>query len=71
MTGFARQFASAASRGPGWTFGTASEALTRAYNPRGYLDVYFLLGSSRRIAYIGSAPASTMSQLLASAGGRT
>ena len=68
MAGFARQFAGAASRGPGWTFGTASEALTRAYNPRGYLDIYFLLGSSGRVAYIGSAPASTMSQFLAHAG---
>lgn len=68
MAGFARQFAGAASRGPGWTFGTASPALTRAYNPQGYLDVYFLLGSSGRVAYIGAAPASTMSQLLARAG---
>src|SRR5262249_4574909 len=68
---FARQRAGAASRDPGWTFGTASQALTRAYNPRGYLDVYFLLDSSGRVAYINSAPASTMSQLLAHAGGLT
>ena len=71
MTSFARQLAGAASRDPGWTFGTASQALTRAYNPRGYLDVYFLLDSSGRVAYINSAPASTMSQLLAHAGGLT
>jgi thiol-disulfide isomerase/thioredoxin len=68
VTGFARQYAGAASRSPGWTFGTASPALTRAWNPHGYLDVYFLLGSSGRIAYINAAPASTMSQLLARAG---
>jgi hypothetical protein len=68
MAGFARQFAGAAYHDRGWTFGTASQALTRGYNPQGYLDVYFLLGSSGRVAYINSAPASTMSQLLAHAG---
>ena len=41
------------------------------YNPQGYLDVYFLLGSSGRVAYVSSAPASTMSQLLARVGGLT
>jgi len=71
MAAFGRQFAGAAYHGPGWTFGTASQALTSAYNPQGYLDVYFLLGSSGRVAYINSAPASTMSQLLARAGGLT
>jgi hypothetical protein len=67
MTGFARQRAGAAYRDPGWTFGTASPALTRAYNPLGYLDIYFLLGPSGRIAYVNSAPTSTMGQLLAHA----
>ena len=66
-----RRCAGAAVRHLGWTFGTASQALTRAYNPQGYLDVYFLLGSSGKVAYINSAPASTMSQLLAHAGGIT
>jgi len=68
MTGFARQLAGAAYHDPGWTFGTASPALTRAYNPQGYLDIYFLLDPSGRVGYINSAPASTMSQLLAHAG---
>jgi len=70
IAAFGRQFAGAAYRDPGWTFGTASQAFTRAWNPQGYLDVYFLLGSSGKVAYINSAPASTMSQLLAHAGGR-
>jgi thiol-disulfide isomerase/thioredoxin len=69
MSSFGPQLAGAAYRDPGWTFGTASPALTRACNPQGYLDIYFLLDSSGRIAYINSAPASTMSQLLAQAGG--
>ncbi len=63
MTGFARQLAGAAYHAPDRTFGTASQALTRCYNPQGYLDVYFLLDSAGRVAYIGSASASTMSQL--------
>ena len=71
MTAFGRQFAGQAHHDPGWTFGTASLALTRAYNPQGYLDVYFLLDSSGHIAYINAAPTSTMSQLLAHAGGLT
>ena len=68
MTSFARQLAGAAYHAPGWTFGTASRALTRGYNPQGYLDVYFLLDSAGRVTYVNSAPASTMSQLLAHAG---
>jgi len=35
------------------------------------VDIYYLLDSSGHIAYINAAPASTMSQLLAHAGGRT
>jgi hypothetical protein len=69
MTSFGPQLAGAAYHGSGWTFGTASRALTRAYNPQGYLDVYFLLDPSGRVAYINTAPASTLSQLLAHAGG--
>jgi hypothetical protein len=68
IAAFGRQFASAAYHDPGRTFGTASQALTRAYNPQGYLDVYFLPGPSGRVAYINSAPASTVTQLLAHAG---
>ena len=67
MTSFGPQLAGAAYYDPSWTFGTASPALTRAYNPRGYLDIYFLLGPSGQIAYANSAPASTMSQPLAHA----
>jgi hypothetical protein len=70
IAAFGRQFAGAAYHAPGWTFGTASPALTRAWNPQGYLDVYFLLDSAGKVAYVNSAPVSTMSQLLAHAGGR-
>jgi hypothetical protein len=69
ISSFGPQLAGTVYRDPGWTFGTAFMALTRAYNPQGYLDIYFLPDSSGRIAYINSAPASIMSQLLAQAGG--
>jgi hypothetical protein len=71
IASFGSRLAGAAYHDPGWTFGTASQALTGAYNPQGYLDIYFLLGPSGRVAYINSAPASTMSQILARAGGLT
>ncbi len=67
MASFGPQFAGASYRNRDWTFGTASQALTLAYNPQGYLDVYFLLDSSGHITYINSSPGSTMSQLLARA----
>ena len=67
MTSFGPEFAGAGYRSPDWTFGTASQALTRAYNPRGYLDIYFLLDASGHITYVNSGPGSTMSQLLARA----
>jgi hypothetical protein len=68
MAAFGPRYAGAAYRDPGWVFGTASAALTRAWNPQGYLDSYYLLDAAGRIAYINSGPASTMTQLLAHAG---
>lgn len=71
MTSFGPEFAAAAYRSADWTFGVASQALTRAYNPQGYLDIYYLLDASGHITYVNSSPGSTMSQLLARAGGLT
>ena len=71
MNSFGPKFAGAAYRSPDWTFGVASQALTRAYNPQGYLDIYYLLDASGHITYVNSSPGSTMSQLLARAGGLT
>jgi hypothetical protein len=62
-----RQFAGAAYHDQDWTFGVASQALTRAYDPQGYLDIYYLLDSAGHVRYAGSAPGSAMSQLLARA----
>lgn len=64
---FGRQLAGAAYGNPDWTFGVASTGLTNTYNPKGYLDIYYLLDAAGRIAYVNGSPAGTMRQLLAEA----
>ncbi len=64
MTEFASQLAGGMVHDPAWTFGTASPTLTRTYDPNGYLDIYYLLTPSGRVAYINSSPAATMGALL-------
>ena len=64
MASFAAQLAGRLSHDPAWTFGTASAALTQTYDPNGYLDVYYLLTPSGRIAYVNTSPAATMTPLL-------
>ena len=64
MTQFAADLAGRLSHDPDWMFGTASPALTQTYDPNGYLDIYYLLTPSGRIAYINSSPAATMTPLL-------
>ena len=64
MTSFASRLAGRQVHNPDWTFGLASSALTRTYNPSGYLDIYYLLTPSGRIAFVNSSPAATMGQLL-------
>lgn len=67
MTSFASHLAGPQANNPDWTFGVASSALTKTYNPEGSLDVYYLLSAQRQIAYINSSPAATKAQLLAEA----
>jgi thiol-disulfide isomerase/thioredoxin len=64
MPSFVSQLAGPQARNPDWTFGVASSALTKTYNPEGSLDIYYLLDAGRRIAYINSSPAATKAQLL-------
>lgn len=61
---FGRQQAGAEFTHPSWVWGTASQALTTTYDPEGYLDVYYLLDARGKMAYVNSAPDSTMSSLL-------
>ena len=67
MASFARALAGRASSNPDWTFGEASSGLTRTYNPKAYLDLYYLIDAEGKIAYVNSSPASTMPQLLSAA----
>jgi thiol-disulfide isomerase/thioredoxin len=68
MAQFAHVLAGAQFGNPDWTFGVSSAGLTRAYDPQGDLDIYYLLDSKGQVTYVNSSPGSTMSQLLAAAG---
>lgn len=61
---FGRQLTGAKFTNPDWIWGEASQTLTRTYDPKGYLDIYYLLDASGRIIYYNSAPDSTMNVLL-------
>jgi len=67
MGTFARTLAGSAVSNPDWTFGEASSTLTRTYNPRAYLDLYYLIDAKGKITYVNSSPGSTMPQLLGAA----
>ncbi|HLG67878.1 MAG TPA: redoxin domain-containing protein [Acidimicrobiales bacterium] len=64
MGTFARALAGSAASNPDWTFGEASSTLTHTYNPKAYLDLYYLVDAKGTITYVNSSPASTMPQLL-------
>ena len=65
---FARAAAGPAFGDRGWTWGMATESLSRAYDPSGTPDVYFLLTPDGHVWYRNSVPVSTMSDLLRQAG---
>ncbi|MGC8511320.1 MAG: TlpA family protein disulfide reductase [Acidimicrobiales bacterium] len=67
MRAFARSLAGSAFTNPDWTFGEASSALTRTYNPRAYLDIYYLINAKGKIVYVNGSPSSTMPELLQAA----
>ncbi|SRR5579875_18959 len=61
---FAQEAAGPAFGDRGWTWGLATESLSRAYDPSGTPDVYFLLTPDGHVWYRNSVPVSTMSDLL-------
>ena len=67
MQSFAKVLAGSAFSNPDWTFGEASSALTHTYNPKAYLDIYYLLNAKGKITYVNSSPSSTMPALLSAA----
>lgn len=68
MGQFAQTLAGAEFGNPDWTFGVSSAGLTRTYDPKSYLDIYYLIDAKGQVAYVNSSPGSTMPQLLAAAG---
>jgi thiol-disulfide isomerase/thioredoxin len=69
MGTFAKTLAGSAFSNPDWTFGEASSTLTHTYNPKAYLDIYYLINAKGKITYVNSSPGSTMPQLLSAAKG--
>lgn len=67
---FAKSLAGAQSENPDWSFGVSSAQLTRTYDPKSYLDIYYLLNAEGKITYVNSSPGSTMPQLLQAASKR-
>ncbi len=43
--------------------GLAGYNMTAAYNPKGYLDIYYLISANGTVVYINGEPASTLGQL--------
>lgn len=65
---FRQQYAGGATASPDWTWGTASQQLSTAYDPKGYLDIYYLIDRHGNISYVNGSPGSTMPSLLQAAG---
>ncbi|MEJ2292939.1 MAG: redoxin domain-containing protein, partial [Deinococcales bacterium] len=64
IAAFGRQYAGAAFTNPAWSWGQASQKTTRAYDPGGYDNVYYLVGADGRVTYVNASPAATMQTLM-------
>jgi hypothetical protein len=64
ITQFRRQLAGAAGTSADWQWGVASQAMTERYDPKAYLDIYYLLDRNGDVRYVNGSPASTFSTLL-------
>ncbi len=61
---FVSSVAPALLRQSNWTFGEATPAFEKAYNPRGYADIYFLIRADGTLQTISGAPAATLGTIL-------
>ncbi|HZR11743.1 MAG TPA: redoxin family protein [Acidimicrobiia bacterium] len=61
---FGRRIANKQFTNPAWLWGTASHALTTTYDPKAFLDVYYLIDARGRIAYVNGSPDATIDTLL-------
>lgn len=67
ITTFGKRFAGKQYSNPDWTFAKSSKGLTQTYDPKSYLDIYYLLNSKGQITYVNGSPGSTMAPLLSQA----
>ena len=67
MTAFAKALAGNQYANPDWIFAKSSKGLTQAYDPKSYLDIYYLINSRGQITYVNGSPGSTMTSLLSQA----
>ena len=68
IASFGQQFAGHEYTNRNWMWGVASSKMTQTYDPKTYLDIYYLLNSQGRIVYVNSSPGSTMASLLRAVG---
>lgn len=61
---FGRLYAGKAYGNPNWVWGTASQNMSVTYDPKGYLDIYYLLDAQGHIRYVNGSPESTGGALL-------
>lgn len=61
---FVNRIAPGSAPGTDWSLGEASQELEKAYNPRGYPDIYFLMDAAGRIRVVSGAPGATMDKIL-------
>lgn len=67
ISSFGSQYGGKTILNHNWTLGTASSAMTLTYDPKSYLDIYYLIGKSGKIKYINSSPAVTIPNILSNA----
>lgn len=67
LASFQRSYVGDAARSPNWAWGTASQQLSATYDPKGYLDIYYLIDANGNITDISGSPGSTMPSLLQAA----
>ncbi len=61
---FARAYTRPGRSSPNWLWGDASEALSYAYDSKGYPDIYFLIDRDGIVREISGAPNTAIAQIL-------
>lgn len=64
ITNFVDEYAPSAYSNGTILPGVSGYNMTAAYDPNGYLDIYYLISGSGKVLYISGSPASTLGQLM-------